>query len=76
MRRIEQEAARMGVLVEDLLTLARLGETRDGERAPVDLAALARDAVADARATAPERAISLRAETTAGAARCSATRTS
>jgi two-component system, OmpR family, sensor kinase len=60
MRRIEQESARMGVLVEDLLTLARLGETRDGERMPVDLAALARDAVSDACATAPERAISLR----------------
>ena len=62
MRRIEQEAARMGVLVEDLLTLARLGETRDGERVAVDLAALARDAVSDASATAPERAISLHAE--------------
>ncbi|HZV74484.1 MAG TPA: HAMP domain-containing sensor histidine kinase [Conexibacter sp.] len=68
MRRIEQESARMGVLVEDLLTLARLGETRDGERAPVDLAALARDAVSDARATAPERAIELHAEGAAGAA--------
>jgi two-component system OmpR family sensor kinase len=61
MRRIEQEAARMGVLVEDLLTLARLDELRDVERAEVDLAALARDAVDDARATAPERAISLAA---------------
>ncbi len=60
MRRIEQEAARMGVLVEDLLTLARLGETRDGERVAVDLAALARDAVSDACATAPEREIALR----------------
>jgi two-component system, OmpR family, sensor kinase len=68
MRRIEQESARMGVLVEDLLTLARLGETRAGERAPVDLAALARDAVSDACATAPERAISLHAEGAAGAA--------
>ncbi len=59
MRRIEQEAARMGVLVEDLLTLARLDELRDAERAEVDLAALARDAVDDARATAPDRAIEL-----------------
>lgn len=58
----------MGVLVEDLLTLARLGETRDGERVAVDLAALARDAVSDARVTAPERAISLHAEGAAGAA--------
>jgi two-component system OmpR family sensor kinase len=61
MRRIEQEAARMGVLVEDLLTLARLDETRDGERVAVDLDALARDAVSDACATAPERTISLNA---------------
>ena len=55
MRRIEDEAARMGVLVEDLLTLARLDEVRDPVRQPVDVAALARDAVDDARATAPDR---------------------
>ena len=59
MRRIEQESARMGVLVEDLLTLARLDELPAGQRTPVDLAALARDAVSDACATAPERPISL-----------------
>jgi two-component system OmpR family sensor kinase len=59
MRRIEQEAARMGVLVEDLLTLARLDETRDGERVETDLTALARDAVSDACAIAPERTIAL-----------------
>jgi two-component system OmpR family sensor kinase len=61
MRRIEQESARMGVLVEDLLTLARLDELRDIERGSVDLTALARDAVDDARATAPERTIELHA---------------
>ena len=76
MRRIEQEAARMGVLVEDLLTLARLDETRDGERVAVDLAALARDAVSDACATAPERAISLRRRRCRRRRRCSAIRTS
>ena len=59
MRRIESEAARMGVLVEDLLTLARLDEVRDGVRAPVDVARLAGDAVDDARATAPDREIDL-----------------
>lgn len=59
MRRIEQEAARMGVLVEDLLTLARLDEVREPVREPVDLAALARDAAGDARAMAPERAITV-----------------
>ncbi len=61
MRRVEEEAARMGVLVEDLLTLARLDELRDTVREPVDLAAVAGDAVEDARATAPDRAITLRA---------------
>jgi two-component system OmpR family sensor kinase len=59
MSRIEQEAARMGVLVEDLLVLARLDEVRESVREPVDLAELARDAVADARATAPDRDVAL-----------------
>jgi two-component system OmpR family sensor kinase len=57
MRRIEDEAARMGVLVEDLLTLARLDQVPDTPHEPVDVGALARDAVQDARATAPERRI-------------------
>jgi two-component system, OmpR family, sensor kinase len=59
MRRIEEESARMGVLVEDLLTLARLDETPQLTRMEVDLEMLARDAVEDARATAPDRAIEL-----------------
>jgi two-component system OmpR family sensor kinase len=49
----------MGVLVEDLLALARLDEAPARERQLVDVAQLARDAVQDARATAPERTISL-----------------
>ena len=61
MRRIEDEAARMGVLVEDLLALARLDEQREPVRRPVDVAALAHDAVGDARATAPDRSFELRA---------------
>jgi two-component system OmpR family sensor kinase len=61
MRRIEDESKRMGVLVEDLLTLARLDEAPALTRVPVDLATLARDAVDDARATAPERAIAVEA---------------
>jgi two-component system, OmpR family, sensor kinase len=60
MSRIEDESARMGVLVEDLLALARLDEVRDVHREPVDLTALAGDAVDDARAMAPDRDIELR----------------
>jgi two-component system, OmpR family, sensor kinase len=59
MGRIEDEAARMGVLVEDLLTLARLDEIADAPHVPVDVGALARDAVDDARVTAPDREIGL-----------------
>ena len=61
MRRIEEEAERMGVLVEDLLALARLDRAPERERERVDLSELAADAVADARAVAPGRAIELRA---------------
>jgi two-component system, OmpR family, sensor kinase len=62
MRRIEDEAARMGALVEDLLTLARVDELPDAPHAEVDLALLVRDAVDDARATAPDRRIDSRVE--------------
>jgi two-component system OmpR family sensor kinase len=60
MKRIEQESKRMGILVEDLLTLARLDETPEVRRQSVDVSALARDAVHDARAMAPEREIEAR----------------
>jgi two-component system OmpR family sensor kinase len=59
MRRIEEESARMKVLVEDLLLLARLDETRPVERQPVDLAVLAADACTDAVASDPERRVTL-----------------
>jgi two-component system, OmpR family, sensor kinase len=59
MRRIEEEADRMGVLVDDLLLLARLDQGRPLERAPVDLTRIAADAVDDARAVAPQRPITL-----------------
>ncbi|WP_245930276.1 sensor histidine kinase [Allonocardiopsis opalescens] len=57
--RIEAEARRMGTLVDDLLLLARLDRHRPLERAPVDLFALAADAVLDARARDPDRPIEL-----------------
>ena len=59
MRRIEAEAARMGALVDELLLLARLDQGRALERGPVDLAELAGDAVADARAVEPGRPVTL-----------------
>jgi two-component system OmpR family sensor kinase len=57
MRRTEQEAIRMGTLVDDLLHLARLDQGRPLERAPVDLVSLARDVVRDAQAVEPDRSI-------------------
>src|SRR4051812_15577665 len=60
MGRIEDESARMGLLVENLLTLARLDQVPELARKPVDLSALARDAADDALAIAPERKIQLR----------------
>ena len=59
MERIEAEGARMGLLVEDLLLLARLDQQRPLTFAPVDLAAIAGDAVHDARAVQPDRPIVL-----------------
>jgi two-component system, OmpR family, sensor kinase len=59
LRRIEDQAARMGLLVEDLLLLARLDQQRPLDRLPVDLLAVAADAVHDARVLAPDRRIEL-----------------
>ena len=59
MRRVEQEASRMGVLVDELLLLARLDQGRPLESAPVDLARVVTDAVADATAVEPQRPITL-----------------
>ena len=59
MSRIESESRRMGLLVEDLLLLARLDAQRPLERHRVDLLALASDAVHDARSIAPKRDITM-----------------
>jgi two-component system OmpR family sensor kinase len=57
MRRIEQEADRMSVLVAELLELARLDRTSSLNLTETDLAAIALDAVADARAVEPGRPV-------------------
>lgn len=59
MHRLESEASRMGLLVEDLLQLARLDQQRPLDLAPVDLLTLAADAVQDARMVAPDRSVDL-----------------
>jgi two-component system OmpR family sensor kinase len=64
LRRIENEAARMGLLVEDLLLLARLDRERPMQYAPVSVAAILRDSADAAHAVAPERTIEL--DTAAG----------
>jgi two-component system OmpR family sensor kinase len=60
MQRIESEGARMGLLVEDLLQLARLDQQRPLTIVPVDLAEIAGDAVHDARAVQPDRPLAIR----------------
>jgi two-component system OmpR family sensor kinase len=59
MSRIESESRRMGLLVEDLLLLARLDAQRPLEQHRVDLLALATDAVHDAQSIAPKRRITM-----------------
>ncbi|WP_426320832.1 ATP-binding protein [Microbacterium sp. E-13] len=59
MERIEKEAIRMGLLVEDLLALARLDERRDVVIGPVDLRPVARDAALDVRAASPMRPVTV-----------------
>jgi signal transduction histidine kinase len=57
MRRIEQEARRMGTLVAELLELARLDRNSSLDITETDLSVLVRDAVADARAVEPARPV-------------------
>ncbi len=61
MARIESEATRLGVLVENLLLLARLDEMPEMRLVPVDLCELAEHAAQDTRAVAPQREVRLTA---------------
>ena len=63
MTRIESESTRMGLLVDDLLLLARLDQQRPLEREIVDLETIASDAVHDAQAVAPGRDVQLHLST-------------
>ncbi len=63
MTRIEGESTRMGLLVDDLLLLARLDQQRPLEHEIVDLATIASDAVHDAQAVAPSRDVQLQLST-------------
>lgn len=64
MGRIEDEAIRMGMLVEDLLLLARLDQERALDLTELDVRSLVEDAVHDARARDPDRPIELDIPTT------------
>jgi two-component system OmpR family sensor kinase len=57
MRRVEAESTRMGLLVDDLLLLARLDQKRPMAKELVDLGTIVRDAVVDAHAIAPDRTV-------------------
>jgi two-component system OmpR family sensor kinase len=54
LQRVESESARMSVLVDELLLLARLDAGRPLAQEPVDLSRLAIDATSDARVAAPD----------------------
>ena len=58
---IQRETRRMGLLVSDLLLLARLDQGRPLEARPVDLTALAGEAVDAAHAMEPTRPLALEA---------------
>jgi two-component system OmpR family sensor kinase len=57
--RIEKESVRMSSLVEDLLLLARLDQSRELAEDPVDLNALLTEVVASAKAAGPNHLIDL-----------------
>jgi two-component system OmpR family sensor kinase len=57
--RIEKESIRMSSLVEDLLLLARLDQSRELTIDPVDINHLVKEAVASARAAGPDHEIAI-----------------
>lgn len=59
--RIESESRRMASLIEDLMTLARLGQTHPLRVAPVDVACIVADAAADHGAIDPSRPVRVEA---------------
>jgi two-component system OmpR family sensor kinase len=62
MARIEDEAKRMGDLVEALLMLARLDQAPETAREPVEISSVVAESAEDARVTAPEREINFEAD--------------
>ena len=60
--RIEKESVRMSSLVEDLLLLARLDQSRELAKEPVDLNTIITEAVASARAAGPNHPIEIKLE--------------
>ena len=59
--RIENESIRMGHLVEDLLLLARLDQSREMKQEPVNISSVVSESVESARAAGPEHPIDLTA---------------
>ena len=57
--RIQKESIRMSTLVEDLLLLARLDQSRELTLDPVDINYLVNEAIASARAAGPEHEITV-----------------
>lgn len=57
--RIEKESVRMGTLVEDLLLLARLDQSREIVKLPVNVKQAVEEAIESARAAGPQHPISL-----------------
>lgn len=68
MRRIEDEARRMGGLVSDLLQLTRLDEGRGIQRKLVDIVPIVVDAAADLKALDPSREVTLESHMPEGGA--------